>query len=262
MKPKTVEFLYLLLWTLDNVRYPTLRNLSESYESWAYRKGLLRQVVILEKRGLVEPNATQTSGRLLRLTQAGRIHALGGRDPVERWNRHWDGVWRLILFDVPCKRNTDRARLRRRLRSRHFGRLQGSVWITPDPAQEECDRVRGIGVDAGSLVFLEARPCAGETDLDLVRSAWNFKRLRALYAAHRRLLDRFPRSPLVTRETCVRLRDWARHERESWLRVMRADPLLPRPLLPPEYPGLDAWSHRKEVLSEAGSLLSSYTPRR
>jgi hypothetical protein len=83
-----------------------------------------------------------------------------------------------------------------------------------------------------------------------------------LYAAHRRLLDRLPRSPLVTREACVGLQDWARQERESWYRVMRVDPLLPRPLLPPEYPGLDVWSHRMGVLAQAGRLLSSYTPLR
>ncbi len=168
----------------------------------------------------------------------------------------------MILFDVPCHLNAARVRLRRRLRSRHFGCLQGSVWISPDPAHEECDQVRDTGVDARSLVILEAKPCAGETDLDLVRGAWKFNRLGALYGAHRRLLDRLPESPLVSQDACVRLPDWARRERESWLRVMRADPLLPRPLLPPDYPGLDAWSHRKEVLARAGRLLSTYTPNR
>ena len=32
----------------------------------------------------------------LRLTDEGRLQALGGRDSEERWGRRWDGKWRLV----------------------------------------------------------------------------------------------------------------------------------------------------------------------
>ena len=44
MKPKTEAFLNFLLWSADKLANPTFRNLTDSYESWAYRNGLLRQV--------------------------------------------------------------------------------------------------------------------------------------------------------------------------------------------------------------------------
>src|SRR2546426_11753931 len=101
MQPKTEEFLNLLLWTADLLARPTFRNLTDSYESWAYRNGLMRQVAVLEKRKLLERDPALPDERIYRLSAEGRLHALGGRDPEERWARRWDGQWRLVLFDLP-----------------------------------------------------------------------------------------------------------------------------------------------------------------
>ncbi len=56
MQPKTEELLNLLLWSAEMVLRPTFRNLTESYEAWAYRKGLMRQLATLEKGGVQEQN--------------------------------------------------------------------------------------------------------------------------------------------------------------------------------------------------------------
>ena len=113
MKPKTEEFLNLLLWSADMLARPTFRNLTDdSYESWAYRNGLMRQVATLQKQQLLERDASTANDRLYRLTAQGRLHVLGGRDPEERWARSWDGQWRLVLFDLPAGQNAQRERLR------------------------------------------------------------------------------------------------------------------------------------------------------
>jgi hypothetical protein len=44
MKPQTEEFLNFLLWSAETVARPTFCNLTDSYESWAYRNNLTRQV--------------------------------------------------------------------------------------------------------------------------------------------------------------------------------------------------------------------------
>ena len=138
MKPKTEELLNLLLWSAEVLARPTFRNLTDSYESWAYRRtGLLRQLSVLEKQQLVESNSPAPDERMFRLTAQGRLHALGGRDPNARWSRQWDGRWRMVLFDVPIAQNSHRKRLRRYLQDRGFGYLQGSVWVSPDPLEEE-----------------------------------------------------------------------------------------------------------------------------
>jgi hypothetical protein len=85
MQPKTEEFLNLLLWSADMLVRPTFRKLTDSYEGWAYRNGLLRHVTTLEKQALVERSPGTAEDRLYRLTEQGRLHALGGRDPQAQW---------------------------------------------------------------------------------------------------------------------------------------------------------------------------------
>src|SRR4051812_3308781 len=85
VRDKTDEFLNLLLWTADQLMRPTFRNINDSYESWLYRNGLLRQVNRLERRGLIECDRKIAPDRLYRLTEEGRLHALGGRCPEVQW---------------------------------------------------------------------------------------------------------------------------------------------------------------------------------
>jgi hypothetical protein len=68
MQPKTEELLNLLLWSADLLARPTFLNLTDSYEGWAYRHGLLRQVARLEKQALLERDASAPKDRLYRLT--------------------------------------------------------------------------------------------------------------------------------------------------------------------------------------------------
>src|SRR5439155_10688504 len=168
MRTKTEELLYLLLWTCDMVTRPSFRNLNGSFEGWAYRNGFGRQLAELERQKLLESRNPGSKGsrrlnRALRLTEAGRLHALGGRDPEIRWQRRWDGRWRLVLFDLPNAQSTLRNRLRMQLRRLGFGWLQNSVWISPDPLDTEKAALGGSHVDVESLIVFEARPCSGES---------------------------------------------------------------------------------------------------
>src|SRR3989344_1786587 len=45
--------------------------------------------------------------------------------------RRWDGRWRVLIFDVPEYRKTQRDLIRRTLLSIGFVRLQDSVWLYP-----------------------------------------------------------------------------------------------------------------------------------
>ena len=258
MRPKTEEFLSFLLWSAEKLARPTFRNLTDSYESWAYRKGLLRQVAVLEKHQLIERDRDAPEDRMYRLTWQGRLHALGGRDPQARWSRQWDGRWRLVLFDVPTAQNTHRGRLRRYLRAKGFGYLQKSVWITPDSLEEERQIVGGGKINVESLILLEARPCAGESDAEIVAGAWDFDRINRRYARQLKILDERPTATLGTEAAAGALLRWAAAEREAWLDAVTSDPLLPNRILPPGYLGQQAWRRRIEVLREAGRQLRTF----
>jgi len=258
MDTKTQELLGMLLWTCEALSRPTFRNLTESFEGWAYRNGFLRQLQRLEKQEFIEQQDSNSGDRLYRLTEAGRLHALGGRDPEVCWNRRWDGRWRLVIFDVPEARTAARDRLRRYLRSRGFGYLQNSVWITPHPLREERALLADGPVNVESLIMLEARPCAGESDAQIVAGAWDFAKFNQCYVAHQAVLARHPRRPPDSKAAACAFHRWLRTEREAWLDAVERDPLLPLSLLPPDYPGRKAWRDRLTVMAEVGQLMQAF----
>jgi phenylacetic acid degradation operon negative regulatory protein len=239
---------------------PTFRNLTGSYETWAFRRGLLHRVWALERQHLLERDPARRDERIYRLTKQGRLRALGGRDPQERWSRNWDGRWRLVVFDVPATQNSRRTRLRRYLRKRGFGCLQNSVWITPDALEEEMKILSGGKANVKSMILLDVRPCAGESDSEIVASAWNFKRINSLYKQHLRVLDDRPTEALRNLEAARALQDWATREQNAWRSAVQIDPLLPESILPAVYLGKKAWKKRMEALLEAGGQLQTFNP--
>jgi phenylacetic acid degradation operon negative regulatory protein len=258
VKTKTGEFLGLLLWSADKLMRPSFRNLTDSFESWSYRDGLQRRLLALERRRLVEARTGSPDERLYRLTAEGHLHALGGRDPQIQWSREWNGRWRLVVFDIPVARDSHRRRLRRYLRTRGFGCLQNSVWITPHPLEEEQRILAGAKIDVQSLLMLEARTCAGESDADIVAGAWDFERINRRYLRLIQILDQQPEGALRSEAGANALLRWATAEREAWLDAVTNDPLLPERLLPAGYMGQRAWQRRVEVLRQAHSHVHSF----
>ena len=258
---KTEEFLNLLLWSAEQLMRPTFRNLTDSYEAWAYRHGLLKQIHRLERKHWIERRRNAPSDRLYRLTAQGRLFVLGGRDPEQRWGPHWDGQWRIVLFDVPLQKNTQRRRLWRYLRAKGFGYLQNSVWVTPDPLQDEGQILRGGKINVESLILLEGRPCAGESDDEIVADAWDFERINHRYAQHLKVLKQRPTGALRSETAAKALQRWAAAERETWLSAINKDPLLPQRILPGDYLGQRAWERRKKVLQDAGKQLRTFESR-
>jgi phenylacetic acid degradation operon negative regulatory protein len=265
MKPKTEELLYFLLWSCECLARPTFHNLNDSFESWAYRNGFNRQLARLERRRMLESyqaaeHHSSAAERLLRLTEAGRIHALGGRDPESRWRRGWDGFWRSALFDVPVTRRKTRNRIRFWLRSKGFGYLQDSVWISPDPLIGHIDLLDGAPFNVESLTVFESRPCAGQTDQEIVTGAWNFTEINRRYAQYKKVLDSRPTGLLYDAMRAQVFRDWADRERAAWLAAVSEDPLLPEVLLPRDYLGKKAWLLRMKALEQAADQARSFHP--
>ena len=254
--------LYFLLWSCERLARPTFRNLTESFEGWAYRNGFHRQLAELNRQNLLElrPGVSDSSPaeRVLRLTEGGRLRALGGRDPEICWRRKWDGRWHLVLFDLPLTQNRVRDQLRYYLRKRGFGYLQNSVWISPHPLQEAKANLVASPVDVESLILLEARPEAGESDEEIIAGAWDFAKINRLYANHLMVLEARPKGQLRDASAARLFRKWAAEERVAWLAVTAEDPLLPEALLPRDYLGRKVWQIRVKELSQAGEQIRSF----
>lgn len=258
MGPKTEELLNILLWSAEILTNPSWRSLFESYEGWAYRNGLLIQLGRLEQRKWIARKSRDRSDRVYRLSAQGRLHALGGRDPEARWGRAWDGRWRLVIFDIPRERNAGRAWLRRYLRSRSFGYLQNSVWITPDSVEEEQGILAGGVINVESLVLLEARACAGESDGEIVTGAWDFNSINNRYSQYLKILARAPGRSPKDKSAATKFLRWMSEERQAWLEAITLDPLLPARILPANYLGQKAWRRRVKAMEETAQQMASF----
>jgi phenylacetic acid degradation operon negative regulatory protein len=258
VKAKTEELLYLLLWSCEQLTRPTFRNLTDSFEGWAYRNGFQRHLAELERRKLIESREGTADERVHRLTTEGRLLALGGRDPEERWSRAWDGQWRLVVFDLPLGQDKQRRKLLRYLHARHFGYLQKSVWITPDPMQEEREVLAGTEARPGSLILFEARPSAGESNEAIAVAAWDFPQINRGYERYMEVANSQPAGDVVGQSGAKALRRWASEERAAWEEAVSKDPLLPERLLPEDYLGKKAWRSRAAALEKASEQLRSF----
>lgn len=254
MKARTKRLLYFLLWGAETLMRPTLRNVTESFEGWAYRSGLLYDIQDLENQQFLERK--EKAGRCFyRLTEMGRLQALGGRDPHQQWNRPWDGQWRLVLFDIPQAQHLARLGLTRFLRAQGFGNLQKSVWVSPDFPNNIPKSLGELKLTVDCLVTFQAQPAAGEDDHEIVHQAWNFEKINKQYQDCLEVLKAFPRRLPTTTEDKQRLLRWAQSEQALWLRAVSADPLLPSVLLPSDYMGQRTWELRQTVLARAGDFL-------
>jgi DNA-binding transcriptional regulator PaaX len=113
-----------------------------------YNKGIdhLLDAIINRKRysvnrsvnTLVENGLLELSGDKIELTERGL--ALVNHFQIEKITigaQKWDGVWRIVAYDIPEELRHQRDNFRHRLRELGFTKIQGSMWLIPWECKEE-----------------------------------------------------------------------------------------------------------------------------
>lgn len=135
---------------------------------------------------------------------------------------------------------------------------QHSVWITPDPVSRDHHTLGGQAVNVESLILLNARPAAGETDEQIVAGAWDFPVINRGYQRHLEILAECPEGSLQDKKAATVLQRWARQERAAWQEAVSMDPLLPECLLPADYVGIRAWQERLAAMAKVAEQIRSF----
>ena len=245
---KSEDLLALLLSGLEVILRPSPSNILRFFDPWDDPDRLRRQLWLLERSKLVEKQGHGPASSI-HLTAGGRMAARGGVDAVRRWQRAWDGKWRLLLFDLPARNQQLRLRWWRWLRSQRFGFLQLSVWVTPDPVGEARLPLRSLTLTPESLTVMESTPVAPDADADIVQAAWDFQLINRRY---QEAIDFMQEGLALTGRTDAKrtqLRRWLAAERETWLEAVSLDPFLPEALLPADYLGRHAWAKREATFA-------------
>lgn len=233
------------LWALDAIGGEATGALAHLLWQKFSTKGRLAEAYRrLQATGKIDVHgAGPLDERIIRLTVQGRHACLAGVDPEARWARPWDGIWRIVAFDIPEKDASLRAALRRRLHEHRFGWLQNSVWISPDPIEEFRALMSEKRLLPESLTLLDAKPSGGESNEAMVTSAWDFA---ALDKAHEHYLEILCLRPNRLQKISTWIA-WLEMEHRAWARLASQDPFLPRVLLPRFYRGQTIWKARQEA---------------
>ncbi len=92
----------------------------------------------LRRKGFIEFKINSQNVKCARLTAKGRVeltrYALA--ELKIKKPRHWDGKYRVVIFDIKEWKRNVRDRVRRWLEHLGFVRLQNSVWVYPYECQE------------------------------------------------------------------------------------------------------------------------------
>lgn len=62
-----------------------------------------------------------------------------GKKILSRIMPEKDGVWKLVIFDIPEKQKKVRTILRAKLKQLHFQKWQNSIWVSPYALDEEIE---------------------------------------------------------------------------------------------------------------------------
>ncbi len=108
------------------------------------RRGVLGSTIKrLEKQSLVSWREIDGERQLV-LTENGKKKTL--RFAIERLAikkpKQWDGLWRVIIFDVPEKKRLARGIFRRTLKKLEFTQLQKSAFVSRYECKDEVDFLR------------------------------------------------------------------------------------------------------------------------
>ncbi len=168
------------------------------------------------------------------LTTRGQQRIRKRMGEVYATTRSWDGMWRLVVFDIEEAERRIRDRLRFFLKSIHFGQLQKSIWITPYPVEEVLEKYLQESRLSQAVVVVEAKTISGFGDHDLAEKVWKLSSLQQRY-----------------HEFSSRCREVVRADqklKETFERLILDDPCLPDELVPENF-------GRKQVILSYNSLL-------
>lgn len=103
-----------------------------------YHGSLPQAIYNLKRRGYLE-EVEDKGEKFLKLTNKGKLRII-----KKKFLGKWDGLWRIVAFDIPEKRKKTRDLFRFKLSELGAKPVQKSVWITPNDISIELEDLISI----------------------------------------------------------------------------------------------------------------------
>ncbi len=214
---------------------------------------LSKQGLLIKRQGLNTP--------VLKILDEGIESLETYLRPDKWWNRKWNGIWYILMYDVPEADRPYRNVLRQFLKHQRMGCFQKSVWVTPHdirPQYADLEEAAALGVFA---CLFEAKTVLGMPSEKIVSESWGFDRLfeiqKRFCDVYKENLELLQQPTVPSLEMIMRL---AAEEIDAFRSAFVLDPLLPNQLLPYEYLGKEAYDLHQKVTHQLRYTLSKVNP--
>lgn len=191
----------------------------------AFQTAISRQISTGEIIKIIDPN----KGVVYRMSPKGEMNIYRDYPLAKLAKQPWDGLWRMVIYDLPVKLNYKRDRLRSKLVELGFGCYQKSVYVTPlDVLAELKEYAENQGL-IDSVVVFEGSRIFGEKTRILADRLWNLALINEEYFELGVKLDLFVRNG-KPKERYKEIWD-------DFTKIILKDPLLPDDFLPNNWVG-------------------------
>ncbi|MBI2338657.1 hypothetical protein HYU95_05755 [Candidatus Daviesbacteria bacterium] len=112
------------------------------------KSSLAQAIKRLRESGLIEQIKLKND-ILIKLTEEGKGLISDGSE-----EKHWDGKWRVVTFDIPEEKRIIRNMFRRNLKKWGFLHLQKSVWFSKRNVFDKLDSyIKDLGIEKWVVVM-------------------------------------------------------------------------------------------------------------
>ncbi|OGK35338.1 hypothetical protein A3A93_02915 [Candidatus Roizmanbacteria bacterium RIFCSPLOWO2_01_FULL_38_12] len=193
----------------------------------------------LEKEMLIEKNTDiNLKHPTYRLTSEG-FKNVSLIFPVFRFTKDkWDGIWRILSYEIPEKKRELRDRLRREVASWGLGPWHRSFWLTPHPVIPILKELI-TGEEKTYVQAFESSHVFGDREI-LIEKVWNKSQLEKNY---RTLFMKWHDILSKDEDKIKKMKDVVNH----YVDILKVDPGLPKELLGEKWIGFEAISLFREI---------------
>lgn len=152
----------------------------------------------------------------------------------------WDGLYRIITYEIPEKKRALRDSLRREISGWGLGPWHRSFWLTPHPITESLEALISRNDYGEYIQAFEGKPVVGDLKI-LIEKVWGISEIEKEYRAvfkqwHEFLSDQTLDKPEKMKKIV-----------NKYIEILKKDPGLPQEMVSQNWIGSEAWSIFQEM---------------
>lgn len=137
------------------------------HRRYFHKSDFRKQMYHFQRRGYVDIKRSGADTMHIKLTNLGKAQvikrALGDLQIARQ--EQWDGIWRIVLFDIPERNRWARAGMRESLKRMGFHRFQKSAFVFPYPCREEIEFLTKLYDIRNAVRFIETTSVSQDDDI-------------------------------------------------------------------------------------------------